>query len=177
MKSGNRLIVPAGFYREIERHLLQNGEEQVAFIFAQFEVTDYGTTFRAEEHYLVPPQDLDVQLPYHVALTEEAQGRIIKAAWDRGAALIELHSHTNPDHEAGFSWSDLKGFKDFVPHVMWRLKSRPYMAIVVAHTGFDALVWRHNPDAPEALDSLEVGGEVRRPTGLTLETQEVDYVG
>lgn len=173
----NRLIIPARDYAEIHRHLLRGEDEQVAFVFAKVEATDRGVTFRAGDRYLVPSEDLEVQLPYHVSLTDEAQGRVIKMAWDRGAALVEFHSHTNPRYEAAFSGSDMKGFADFVPHVWWRLKAKPYLAIVVAPSGFDALVWRMGPDTPEALDAIHVGEAVQWPTNLTLSTRRLEHVG
>lgn len=177
MITANRLIISARDYAEIERHLLQSEDEQVAFVFAQVEATAQGVTFRADEHYLVPPEDLGVQLPNHVSLTDEAQGRMIKMAWDRGAALVEFHSHTDPKCDAAFSRSDMAGFGEFVPHVWWRLKGKPYLAVVVAASGFDALVWRVSPDTAEALGGIEVGGETRRPTNLTLATRRLDHVG
>jgi hypothetical protein len=177
MIMGNRLIISERDYTDIERHLLQSEDEQVAFVFAQVEATSQDVTLRADEHYLVPAEELEIQLPYHVSLTDEAQGRVIKKAWDRGAALVELHSHTNPKYEAAFSRSDLAGFGEFVPHVWWRLKGKPYLAVVVAPSGFDALVWRLGPDTAEGLGAMEIGGELRRPTNRTLAARRLDHVG
>ncbi|MFQ5807933.1 MAG: hypothetical protein ACE5I3_15925, partial [Phycisphaerae bacterium] len=55
-------------------------------------------------------------------------------AHDRDACLVELHSHTSP-WPAAFSVSDMIGFRDFVPHILWRLR-RPYGAVVVAGETF-----------------------------------------
>lgn len=164
----NRLIVDPGEYARLERHLLRGHDEQVAFCFARTEATEGGVVFEVGDSYLVPPEDLAVQTPRHVALTDEAQGRLIKEAWDKGAALIEVHSHTDPRFPAEFSFSDRAGFETFVPHVWWRLKGRPYLALVVTSLSFDAIVWRTGPQNAEALDVLEIGRQLRQPTNLTL---------
>lgn len=168
----NQFIIDAGDYASIERHLFQTRDEQVAFCFAQTEAAADGVIFRAVECYLVPPEELDIQTSRHVALTEEAQAKLIKMAWERRASLVELHSHTDPRYEAVFSPTDLAGFESFVPHVWWRLRGRPYLAVVVAPTGFDALVWRTSPEAAEPLHVFQVGDEEKRPTDLTLRAAE-----
>ena len=55
------------------------------------------------------------------------------------AALAELHSHPSL-RLAAFSLSDRIGLKETVPHMRWRLKKHPYLAIVVAPSWFNALM-------------------------------------
>lgn len=165
--SDNRLVIGAPEYGAVRRHLLQNRLEQVAFVFAQAEATGDGVHFRADDYYLVPPEDFDVQSEFHVSLTDEAQARIIKMAWDRRAALVDIHSHPRGGPRVKFSPSDLAGFGDFVPHVRWRLKGQPYLALVVAPSSFDALVWSTGADV-EPLAALEAGRRTHLPTNLTL---------
>jgi proteasome lid subunit RPN8/RPN11 len=165
----NRLVVDAVAYDRVLRHLHQDQREQVAFGFASAEPAAGGVLLRVLDFHLVSPGELEVQTPRHVALTEDAQGALIKRAWDLGVCLVELHSHTSPHYRAEFSWSDLAGFQTFVPHVWWRLKGRPYAAVVVAPSGFDALIWRTGPRQPEPLEALVVGTESLCPTNLTLE--------
>jgi len=152
-------------HRALWRHLLRGKDEQVAFVFAEA-VSDGGLTLRADDLYLVPPEELLVQQSFHVSLTDDALAKIIKLAWDKRLALVELHCHTHPTWPAQFSPSDLRGFTDFVPHVRWRLQGQPYLAIVVAPSNFDALLWLAK--SPQALDQLLVGGQLLQPTGLTL---------
>jgi len=101
-------------------------------------------------------------------LTDGALARVIKTAWDDNAALVEFHSHTNPRFPAAFSPSDLDGLEEMLPHVWWRLRGRPYVAVVVSPDGFDALVWRTSPDVPEPLETLTVGETGHAPTGITI---------
>jgi hypothetical protein len=162
----NRLALANDMRARLWDHLLQGEGEQVAFVFGEATVDDEGVTFHGREVYLVPPSELLVQQAFHVSLTDDAQAHIIKLAWDKQLAIVELHSHTDSFWPAQFSPSDLCGLRDFVPHVRWRLRGQPYLAIVVGTSDFDALVWRN--DAAEALDELEVGSQVLSPTGLTL---------
>ncbi len=48
------------------------------------------------------------------------------------------------------------------------LKKRPYLAIVVARSGFDALVWLDNPKRPQQLDGILAGDRLLRPTNKSL---------
>ena len=77
-------------------------------------------------------------------LTDEARIGLIKRAHVLQASLAEFHSHLSP-WPAAFSLSDRMGLKETVPHMRWRLKRRPYLAVVVAPSGFDALVWSRDP--------------------------------
>ncbi len=163
---GHSLELTQELHDQLWGHLLRGVEEQVAFIFAEADGDDNGVVFRGREAYLVPPSELLVQTPYHLTLTDRAQARVIKMAWDKGLALLELHSHRGVIRPAEFSPSDLLGLDEFVPHVRWRLRGRPYLAIVVGLSDFDALVWRNG--APEGLEHLRIGDRVVRPTCLSL---------
>jgi hypothetical protein len=49
----------------------------------------------------------------------------------------------------------------------WRLKERPYLAVVVALTSYDALVWALGGEEAETL-VVEVNGERLLATGRSL---------
>ena len=161
------LQLSADQYQALWEHLLQGEQEQVAFLFAEVIGAEHHLLFRIIDFYLVSPDELEVQESYHVSLTDGAQAKLIKMAWDMRLALVELHSHLDPHFPTQFSYSDLYGLAEFVPHVRWRLKGQPYAAIVVGPNDFDALVWRG--DSAECLDLLEVGEQGLRPTGLTID--------
>jgi hypothetical protein len=161
------LALTVDMYDKLRAHLLQSSEEQVAFIFAETIDSGDGVIFLARDVYLVVRDELLVQEHYHVSLTDDAQAKIIKMAWDRRLALVEVHSHPRVDGGAQFSPSDLWGFDEFVPHVRWRLRGSPYLAVVVGPSDFDALVWRDH--SPEPLASIQVDDSVFEPTGMTLQ--------
>jgi hypothetical protein len=153
------------------RHLLKGPAEQVAFLFADVVSDGSDTAFRPRAHYLVPPADYEIQSAFHVALADHVRPRLIKQAWDTNTSIIELHSHPHGWRDAEFSPSDLGGFDEFVPHVWWRLRGRPYMAIVVSPTTVDAMVWMTDPHIPQSLDAIRIDGRPEMvPTGLTLQS-------
>ena len=83
--------------------------------------------FEYIEWYAVPADGFSVCNEYHFELTDEVRAQVIKRAHDLGASIAEVHSHHGP-WPAAFSPSDQLGFREFVPHVWWRLKGRPYLA-------------------------------------------------
>src|SRR5207249_9382808 len=93
-----------------------------------------------------------------VELTDEARARIIKTAWDTGTSPVEFHSHPGDYCGAMFSPIDMYGFSEYVPHCRWRLRGRPYLAVVVSPAGMDALAWTGG-------DGTSVGLEAIRPDG------------
>jgi hypothetical protein len=93
---------------------------------------------------------------------------LIKRAWDSGTSLVEFHSHPRDRWQAMFSPSDLAGFDEFVPHCWWRLRGRPYLAVVVAQRSVDALAWVTDPRRPVRLDAIWLdGGKEIVPSHLT----------
>jgi len=148
------------------QHLLSGRKEEAAFILSRVTEVEGAPQFVGEDLYLVPPHELLAHGAYHIALTDEAQEKIIKLAWKRRLALVELHSHVG-DWPAAFSPSDLSGLSDFAPHVVWRLR-QPYLAMVVASSTFDALVWSSRDSPPTSLDAIVVDVVRFRPTELTI---------
>jgi proteasome lid subunit RPN8/RPN11 len=159
-----RISMNAGEHAALMRHLSRPRVEQVAFLFSG--PPQNTEALRVVEIYPVPPEGFDFQSDVHVELTDEVRARVIKRAHDLGGALIEVHSHLAGP--ARFSVSDLAGFEEWVPHVRWRLRARPYVAIVFSGEAFDALVWDGNGRSPAPLELLEVDGRAARaPSGLT----------
>ena len=169
----NTLLIGHAEYNALIRHLLgeeteRNDEEQVAFSFADVAETGSGVLFQSDSFHFVPRQDFDFQSSFHVSLTDEALARVIKRAWDCNKAIVEFHSHTDPHFPPAFSASDLEGFDVMVPHVRWRLRAKPYLAVVISPVGYDALVWRGDMKQPEGLDGILIDDRLERPTGKTL---------
>lgn len=171
------LLLSTDQLTSLRTHLLGSDEEQAAFVFARVERSDRGVAFTGAEVYLCKAEDYDDRSVGHVELTDEAESRIIKVAWDARCALVEAHSHPLPGSRAStgalhegtrFSPYDIRGLTEFVPHIQWRLKGLPYAALVFGPTDFDALVWPSRAIGPEPLHELRAGSRVERPTGCTL---------
>jgi len=163
------LNLPAGTYEDLVAHLLpgDTANEQAAFLFARARVTNRGVTFEMIDSAKLAATDFAVQAPDYLELADATRARLIKRAHDLDASLVEMHSHPGP-WDAAFSPSDLHGLSETVPHMWWRLNKRPYAAIVVAPSGFDALVWLDGPVFPQELHSLAAGSQVLIPTNITI---------
>ena len=151
-------------YRRMRRHLLPwwHRTEEAAFLY----VVGTEDAFQCLEWYPVPATGFASRSAYHLELNDDTRAKVIKRAHDLGASIVELHSHLGRG-QARFSPSDLAGFRDFVPHVLWRLKHVPYFAVVMTHTGFDGFVWKRGPDAPERLRGIQVARRLLLPTKLS----------
>lgn len=156
-------------YNRLWSHLLpQNSDtEQAAFLFCTTTQDEEGIVFEAVDHALFGPSDFVVQYEDYIELTDESRSGIIKRAHRSNTALAELHSHPGA-WPAAFSMSDRNGLRETVPHMRWRLQNRPYLAIVVAPSGFDALVWSPKANRPEPLAGIDVDGALLKPTNNSL---------
>jgi len=142
-----RLVLTRGQHDALWEHLLQDdSREEAAFLLA----TESDSTLTPKEIILVPPAGFIGHARYGIELTDEFRAGIIKAAHDRDAMIIEAHSHPFP-MPAAFSSFDVAGLREFVPHVRWRLKGKPYAAIVAGPTTFDAVIWKNNGPEPLAI--------------------------
>jgi hypothetical protein len=152
-------------YAAAQKHLAKR-PEQVGFFLAEW--NEAQQLFSVRTWHPLAARDLEFRSDFHVSLKDHVRPQIIKWAWDHDGCLIEAHSH-GQHGSATFSASDLHGFEEWVPHVRWRLKQRPYAAIVTAGDHFDALAWIHSPGAHEQIETLEVaGGEPYFATRTTL---------
>jgi len=157
------LAIEAGDYRRLLAHMYAGEDEQVAFLFTH--PPQAREPLRIAELYPVPTGGFADKSPLYLALSDEVRGQVIGRTSRLGGCLVEAHSHAFGP--AGFSPTDLSGFEEWVPHVRWRLKGRPYVALVFAEGSFDALVWEGEDERPALLASLLVEGEGPLvPTGI-----------
>ncbi|MGH7412196.1 MAG: hypothetical protein ACREJ6_14215 [Candidatus Methylomirabilis sp.] len=163
------LELPEEAYHGLLAHLLPVASEmeEAAFIFVHGSVGEGDTVFHYVESELIDPEGFAHQSEGYLELKDETRARVIKRAHDLGVSIAEFHSHRYPGR-AAFSLSDRVGLAEFVPHALWRLRGRPYIAVVVARTSFDGLVWVSDARTPRPLDGIIVGDRILRPTGLTL---------
>ena len=126
--------VPERIYKTVRRHLLPRWHrvEEAAFLY----VVPTEDAFEYLEWFPVPASGFASRSAYCLELDDKTRAKVIKRAHDLGASIVELHSHLGRARPR-FSPSDLAGFRDFVPHVLWRLKYLPYFAVVMTRTGFD----------------------------------------
>lgn len=162
-------------YDRLWSHLLPSNTmlEQVAFLFCKTKIQNDKLVFEKIGHRFLDRSNFSVQRSNYLGLTDETLPSLIKRAHELGSSLVELHSHPGP-LPAAFSLTDKIGLKETVSHIRWRLRersgrARPYLAIVVAPSGFDALVWPHDVNIPEPLFGIDVNGMLMTPTNASLE--------
>lgn len=167
------LSMTAATYDALIGHLSYGEVEQVAFLFTGPPAPS--EPLRVIELYAVPRRQFEIQSAYHISLSDEVRGEVIRRAHELGGCLVEAHSHGGGP-PVSFSVSDLLGFEEWVPHVRWRLRQRAYVALVFAGNAFDALVWDGDRDGPTALSELQVDGrEPQAPSGLTYARLQRDH--
>ena len=163
------LRVPGNVYGEIHAHLLEKNatSEAAGFMFV-VPATQNGDAdiYEHVEWCPVPPDGFVEASWFHLELTDEFRASVIKRAHDLGASIVEFHSHLGP-LPARFSPFDRRGLREFVPHVWWRLRKRPYFAVVVTHTGIDGLAWIVDPEKPQHLDAIVAGDRVFQSSKLS----------
>jgi hypothetical protein len=157
------LSFPHALYVDLVNHLRAAREEQVTFGFA----TSFGKdTLQVTELFHVPASRFEVQSEYHVLLADDVRADVIHRASELESSLIEAHSHSSR-YPASFSPTDLIGLEEWVPHVRWRLRGKPYVALVFGGTTFDALVWEDKGEVSPLKELATDGTSALRPTGLT----------
>lgn len=156
-------------HRDLLAHLLPHDSllEQAAFLFCISRKIDDTLVFSAVDIELLGPSEFAAQENDYLELTNACRGRLIKRAHTLGASLVEFHSHPQSKRIA-FSRSDRIGLRETVEHMRWRLNGRPYVAVVVAPSGFDALVWTDGP-IPGPLSGIRVGTALHESANASLE--------
>ena len=161
--------LPEPTYQRILKYLFPRRvrHESVSFIFAVVKKTDLSLDFNFVEWYAVKSNEYESRSLWYVELKDNLRPKVIKKAFDLDAAIVEVHSHPH-NALAVFSGSDLMGLQEFVPHVWWRLRGKPYAALVFSSSDFDGLAWIKNPSDPQQLTELVINGRGLRANGLTL---------
>ena len=168
MKKHLKLYIPKKIRADIWKHLLPARlvSEETAFMFVSHESKKGTEVFKCLDWCPVPSDGYHLQSAYNIELSDKMRAKVIKQAFDINASLVEFHSHI-AKWPAQFSASDFMGFQEFVPHIWWRLKGRPYLAIVVSRSGFDGFVWIKNPETPERLDIIVADNAILKSTRLS----------
>lgn len=161
-----RLALEEQMHRRLREHLLGEETEHAAFLFADWEQTADRVELHGRDCWLLHPAAFAHQSAFHLELADRVLPEAIKRAHDAKRALVEFHSHLS-DRPARFSWTDIRGLQEVVPHVRWRLADRPYAAFVVSPSSFDSLCWPGPLEAPVSV-AWHVGGKALTATQLSI---------
>lgn len=162
-------------YNYLLKHLLPNrGKlEESAFLFVDITLDGSKVDFIYRDSYYVLESDYVFRSGFHLELKDSVRAMVIKKAHDLKCCIVESHSHINQGI-AEFSYSDWTGFDDFVPHVQWRLKGKPYISLVFTRRNFDALVWFKENQHPVALKGIRVDNKLKEPTGKSIKNKNYE---
>lgn len=141
--------------------------ERMAFLLAADE--DGRGWAVADEMYLTDGADYAYQSPHGMALADDVRPRVLRWASASGNALVEVHSHGALSRETTFSPTDLEGLAEVVPQMLWRLRGRPYTALVIGDGDLDALTWTRRGEPPAAPAAVILGGRMLAPTAIALD--------
>lgn len=148
-----RVIVDAELWEAARGHLDMRAE-QVGFFLADWSPTE--RTFLVRGWRPIRDQAAGGGDDLHVSLSDDQRTAVIQWAWAEDACLIEAHSHGGWS-PAAFSAFDLANLDEWVPHLWWRLRGRPYAAIVTSTRDFDGFAWTDRPDMAEQVDGVAAG--------------------
>jgi hypothetical protein len=156
-------------YKNLLKHLLPKKSrlEECAFLFVDAIFNESKVEFIYKDSYYLMDSDYKFRSGFHFELKDSIRAMMIKKAHDLDCCIVETHSHIEQEI-AEFSYSDWSGFYDFVPHIQWRLKGKPYISLVFTTRNFDALVWFKNHQSPTPLKGIQVGRELKIPTGESI---------
>jgi len=113
--------------------------------------------------------DYAYQGEYRHGTRRRGPPRVLTWATRPEAALIEVHSHGHLSNKTTFSRTDLDGLDEVVPQMMWRLRGRPYVALVLGADDLDALAWSHRGQPPALPSTVIVGQRTLTPTGIAMD--------
>lgn len=144
---------------------LRGAPERVMFLTA----VAGGEVAKIQEHLLIKDADLEPG-PWCVQLTDEAQQRVLQWSAQRDGWLIEIHSHLGPHGDpAEFSTLDARTLSEWVPHVRWRLRQRPYAALVFGPETIDGVAWPGPKGAPPvSIERWDAEATCIETTGLSI---------
>lgn len=164
------LDMPLKMRNEIWTHLLPEpaSTEEAGFGFAKFSTQGKSCQFKLHDWLAFDDSDFVYKEGDYLHLNDEARIRVIKHAHNTDTCLVEFHSHPFP-YPAKFSYADKNGLDQLVPHLWWRLKHRPFLAVVVAPENFDGIAWVESPDCPIPLNSINDSQRVTQTTGLSID--------
>lgn len=139
--------------------------ERMAFLLAS-PTTGTDAWAVVDELYLTDAVDYTYQGKHGMELDDAVRPRVLTWATRPDVALVEVHSHGHLSNKTTFSRTDLDGLNEVVPQMMWRLRGRPYVALVLGADDLDALAWSHRGQPPTLPSTVIVGQRTLTPTGI-----------
>lgn len=155
----NRLVIPRTLSDKARAHLFKDYGEHFLFFLCETSQNVKETCFQAKDIILIDDGDLCVSDDFGMEIRLQVLIDVMNRANREGFALVEGHNHSI-GYGVGFSYTDRKGFSEFVPYVLSTL-GKPYGATVWNGREIAALFWIHGQIGPSKMDVL-IENEVKR---------------
>jgi len=170
------ICMTSEIYTAVLQHLFPKGDrrEQGGFFFCRFH--EPAQAFWVLEWMPLESADYAHQERDYLELSDSTRAGLIKKAHDMQASLVEVHCHPG-QHKVAFSIADWMGFKDFVPHIRWRLANRPYAALVFGHESVDGCAWVSNQKEPVGINQIHTEKSSHATTGISINAFERGLYG
>ncbi len=151
-------------YHSLREILFGNGcREGAAFILAGVADGQERLLLTAHEHWEIP----SAGGAWHIKAGPSALIEAVNRAAEKGAVLIEAHSHPGSDLPR-FSSIDEDGLSEVVPYMLGSLPRPVYGATVWGRTGAEARIWMDNARSQIPVHAIRVMG----PRFQTVPTDE-----
>ena len=154
-------------FADIKKHLFPKDDrrEQGGFLFSRFD--EERQVFVVMEWMPLKASDYAFQERDYLELSDASRANLVKKAHDMQASLVEIHCHPG-QVKVAFSLADWVGFRDFVPHIKWRLAKRPYAALVFGHDCVDGFAWVDDQKFPIAVKGINTETVFHSTTGISI---------
>ena len=143
---------------------LQDDEEKVAFFY--IENSENSNIWSVNGIKFLEPVDYANQSLYGVELADHVRPQIISYALSSKKGIAEIHMHGGK-FPAMFSGIDIDGLRSLAPHMLWRLRTMPYVALVLGSDDYDGLVWFDVKAGVQTIRALRIDSKNLMPTGLS----------
>lgn len=167
----NQIIISQSNWEQLQKYLLQDHSEHLAFLYANNYSINKTTTFLVKELVLIPDNALDSN-SWSLSLTTEKLLEVINKAKLENLSLIEAHSHPFSKDNVSFSRTDMNGFKEFVPYVQSSLE-KPYAALVLGTDSINGFCWKNTQNEP--IDKITILGEKYNIISLSSKSVKRDW--
>jgi hypothetical protein len=164
----SNIIIPSGIAEALRRHFFQNELEQGAFLFAEAKREDGELNLVAADYYLVPASGWEAQVEFYLQMKDSERAKIMKLAREKNLCAIDCHSHPRACDDVWFSPSDVAGITEFAQYAKWKLRGKPFAAMVWGEQSVDAVLWQVEFSHAERVAQVKIIGNAEQtltPTG------------
>lgn len=156
----NTVVIPEVVWDHLQKHLLKDKDEHLAFLLAGYSVVDGSHHLLARELITIDDTHLGDGAGWHsLSLKLEELVRVMNLATKSKLTLIEAHSHPFSESIVDFSGIDLKGQEEMFAYLQDITPGKSYAALVLGQKAVRGLVWVPGRKKPLPISRFKIVGE------------------